>query len=376
MSRAHAISSLLAATALIAGEIRADEPPISARVPIVVVDWERPVERAEIDAVEQGLDAPSLRGRGLARELRALDGGFDQVDPASVGERFAAIQDEFFAGDHASARAGFESIAGDIEGDPCALVLAPELGPIAFGARLYLAVIARGDGEEAAVDGLLTGAAQRYPELTPEAAEFPPWLCEAHARAAAGTATGPGAPPTCEIEIGDGSAVARVDEADLRLAIEPGVEAQELAARVAALARTGGWPRAVAVVGRADGLEVLLIDAGSGGVARTGPPFWAPPTEMLPGETADQGSTEPPRRAWYENGLAWAVTGIGLAVAGTGFALGRKYGTPSREEPIAWAMMAAGAGIATTGVVLFFLPAPADGENEAVAFGVGGAGRF
>jgi len=379
---AIAIAVVVVGTVFAAVDARADEPPTAARVPIVVVERGRSVDRAEVDAVEQGLGAPAIRGAELARAIRTGVKGSTTVDSARIHDRFTKVRDGFFAGDHAASRVGFEKIVAKIEGDPCVVVLAPELQVVSFESRLYLALIARGDGDLESVERQLAGAARRYLELAPRPTKYPPWLYEAYQRIAdnqeSAETSAPAAPESCEIKVGDRAVTARVDRADLRVVIAAESGPEDLTASVAEIARAGGWPRVVAAVGRAEGLEVLLIDAGSGQTARTGPPYWSLPADMLKDVEASPGSVKADQRAWYRNGLAWAVTGIGLVAAGTGFALGRVYGTPSNEEPIAWSLMAAGAGVATTGLVLFFVPAPAGAgsADEGLAVGVSGSVRF
>jgi len=355
------------------GRARADEPPDAVRVPIVVVDQSRAVSEQEVDAIAEGLGAPVLRGVELARALDAGAGSGAQQARA----RFEVAKDSFFAGDHQDAGRAFDEIVSAIEGDPCATTLAPELARIGFESRLFLAIVAHGDGDEAEVERLLDGAARQYPGLAPEPAEFPPWICEAHGRAADRQAPvgedGPERPAGCALVKGDPPLSLTVGRADLRLLATADDGPEDVAAAAAGIARAGGWPRVVVVVGRSEGIEVLLVDAGTGRPLRTGPPLWAPPADLTAAPAADEPRAE---RPWYRNGLAWAVTGIGLAAAGTGFALGRAYGSPSPEEPIAWSLMAAGAGVATTGVVLFFVPAPAGADEDNVALGVSAAVRF
>lgn len=378
MRPAGAIALLFAT--LVASTSRADEPPTAVRIPILTAEGGRAVERHEIDAVEQGLGAPALRGAELARALLAAGSPSSRAGAGQIAERFTAAQDLFFSGDHGAAKTVLEQIVGEIEGDACAGLLAPELESIAFRARLYLVVIARGDDDRERVDRGLAEAARRYPGMRPEPVEFPPWLCEGYAKTAPvvvdGSEAGPTAVESCELELGDPRVTLRLGGSDLGIDVEADDGNDVLVSRVAAIARGGGWPRAVLAVARPDGLEVLLIDTDSERIARGGPPLWEPPAELVENRSAEAWTDTSTDRAWYRNGLAWAVTGVGLAAAGAGFALGRVYGTPSEQEPIAWSLMAAGGVAAATGVVLFFVPAPGTDGTEGVAAGVSGAVRF
>jgi hypothetical protein len=373
-----------------AGPIVAGDTPLEARVPIVVVDDGRSIGRAEADEIARGLGAPTVRGVELARAVRGAAPGATVADPGPIAARFAAALDVFYAGRHAEAGAEFGALVAAIEGDACALALEPTLRAVGFEARLYLAIIAHGDGDDAAERAAIAGAARSYPDLTPAPAEFPPWVREAHARFAAGQDAIAGEPPDvprrCELPLGEGGSLAVAYGREVELRVTAGAPDDALAAGIAAVARAGGWPRAVGAIGRAEGLALLLVDAEPARVARTATSDRVGPAGALaaadaldaPDAALANAAGERAGAPWYRNGLAWAVTGIGLAAAGTGIALRQVYGSPAAQESAAWALLAAGAGVTATGVVLFLVPSPASeaGGDVAVAVGVSGAIAF
>jgi hypothetical protein len=367
------------------------EPPTQARVPILVVDAGRQVSLDLADAVAVGLGAPVIRGAGLARALRDPETEPPTYNRAALAGDLAAAEDLFFAGKHAAARDKLEHIVSTVEGDPCALALDSDQRRVAFKARLYLASIERGDDNDAAVAEMLARTAARYPELSPELAEFPPWLREAYQAAAASAE--PADAPRCEISTPAEQLVVGVEPDDVRITVGQGTSTDDLAPDLFAVCRSGGWPRMVAVIGRPDAIEIALIDA-DGTVARSEQVKGGEAEDLtdaadrlvsvVTGREQDLAEGDLPqalpteaRAAWYSDGLAWVVTGAGLAIAGTGFALGRAYGSPSSQEPAAWAMMVSGAAVAGTGVVLFIVPDRAgNGEGTPPGTVVGISGSF
>jgi hypothetical protein len=428
--------------ALSAGGARAAELPVDPlAIPLVVLEAGAGVTAEAVDAVELGIAAPLLRGDALRRRLSLADpeDPSGSADFASRGERAA---DLFFAGDHDSARTEFEGLLAGIEDHPERLARDPDLRSVAFDARLFLAVIARQQGQEQLVDELLAGARRRYPELEPGTADFPPWLRERHGRTTAPATDGAGGvtvevPEGCELSVDgrvtepraggealpDGAAHAlrarcegrpgpilvvperaaparirpvalfstdlAAESGEVVLAAQRGTGDAALIRDLLELARAAGTHRLAAVVGRVESIDLWLVDADRGGLARaarvarpgaagnggSGAEFDAA-LERAGSELAGVGGVEAgARQPWYRDGTAWAFTAAGLVAAGTGLILGRVYGAPSEQEPAAWALMAGGAALAATGVVLFLVPAP-DDAGSGVAVSAGAAWSF
>jgi hypothetical protein len=144
---------------------------------------------------------------------------------------------------------------------------------------------------------------------------------------------------------------------------EDGAADAEIADDVFALARAVGASRAIAVVGDAQAVEIWIVD--EVGIVRRSEASAGDLTALAdgarrlasqyPSQRPERDAPIPPR-PWYRDGAAWALVASGLAIWGAGVAVGRTYGSPSRQESAAWAMMAGGAVAAGTGVVLFFVP--------------------
>jgi len=426
-----AIAVVLAA-ALVVRAAGAEEPrPDPLAIPLFVIEAGAPLAATEVTAVEAGIGAPLLRGDDLRRRL-SLAGAGDPVDEAGLAGRASRAADRFFAGDHETARAEFEGLLGIIEGRPEHLARDPGLRSVAFDTRMFLAVIARQNGQEPRIDELLAEARRRYPELEPGTADFPPWLRERHESVVAQGPEKEGAltleaPAGCELVVDgrlattagdrlvllergahalrtrcqgrlgpivvlrDGAAPAgfrppslpavrlTADAGELVLAAEAGAGEEDLVRDLLELARAYDFQRIAAVVGRREGIELWLVDADLDGLARKvrvepaadAGAFARAGAELAGAGTADDDG----RRPWYRDGTAWALTAVGLVAAGTGLILGRVYGGPSEQEPAAWALMASGAALTATGVVLFLVPAP-DGAGDGVAVTAGAAWSF
>ncbi|MCK9461720.1 MAG: hypothetical protein M0R80_18985 [Proteobacteria bacterium] len=423
---ALALSALAAARAGAAGP--GDPDP---RTPLVPVDRGRAPAPDELAAAAEGAGAPSLGLGELAAALRLADSGA-AAEPDALRASHASAIEAFFAGDPGAAVERWTAIDAALAARPALMSRDPALRRVAFEARLYLALAARGSQDEAGVDRWL-GAAAEIEELTPPTADFPPWVGEKLARqratlpkpagalafegapgcelwidghrAGAGSGTYPVRPglhavhsrcggraslvrevvvgdhpiaidlPTlrrCALERGEGPA---------RLVAEDRSTDSEIADDVFSLARAAGAGRALAIVGRPGTTEIWIVDE-AGVVRRSEAPARDPEriadsarrvtTDGDP-PAPDRGAPEP-KRLWYRDGTAWALVASGLAIWGTGLALGRTYGSPSPEESAAWAMMAGGAFAAGTGVVLFFVPkATRAGDPDAEAEAVVGA---
>lgn len=131
----------------------------------------------------------------------------------------------------------------------------------------------------------------------------------------------------------------------------------------------------VAIVGRGDKTDVLLIDTQVGKAVRSASKKHVAGNSMEAGEEqsislmlhSDTYKKSFESKPWYKDGLAWTLVGTGLSALCGGIAIAQVYRRPSEQEVWAWTLIAAGAGALGTGAVLFFIPAQrrsASGEIE------------
>lgn len=429
--RGALVTALL--TAAIALCTRAAARP-DAAIPVILVDAGRTPTAAQADLVSEGIASPSIRGGCL---LQALGLRLDpEPRPEEIAARHREALDLYYAGSHGEAGVRFEQVFEEITDRPVVMSREPSLREIAFEAAMHAAMIPGQTERGTATDEWIGMAVSRFPDLHPAPADYPPWLRErfeevkatADIRSARVRMV---APAGCQLVI-DGKVVkagnvARVPEGvlvsamarchgrfspaatiraakeevaftpivlagssldrtkeDAVLIIDDGADGDDDAGRilddVLAIARAGGWGRAIALVGRPDSLEVLLVDERSSRIARrdSGPAEDPDAAARLTSSLLPKADTVPLRsdggvatdRKWYRDGLAWTLLGTGLAALGAGIAVGQVYGAPSSQEPAAWALMLGGGAIAGTGAILFAVPAEANRTNRREGTGV------
>ncbi len=418
-------------------EILADDLLEDVAVPIIVVDMGLAIGPAAVDEVVEAIASPTLRGEVLARRLN-LVGSVDERFGQTLTRTFHQAQNLFFSGREKAAETAFKKIVAQSRANYLAVSASRSLREIVFKAHVYLAVVARGTTDDSLVEGWLRDAALGFPDFKPSTVDFPPWVCDDFdlVKSRAGSARGSikiEAPLNCEmflsgrnlgkdkeikgIEFGEHavnvscagraspvqSLIVGRDETvyrpvvisrsqlevsvdDVTLVADQGTTPSSIVWDLLAITRAGQWPRSIAVVGKENGVEVWLIDAGIGGIIRkassdaeeTGTAGGA--LISIIGNEVKQ--VEPPKkRPWYKDGLAWTLVGVGLAAAATGLAIAREEGTPSSKEPLAWALLVGGGGVFVTGTVLFFFPKDAapnesgTGKSEA-AYGLMIQGTF
>jgi hypothetical protein len=437
MTRLHGAIGIVA-FALAGLPARAAEPGApDLRTPLAAVDRGRVPSAAEIDAVAEASGAPVVCGDELAASLRLADTG-TAGEPDALRASHAAAIEAFFAGDQRVAVAQWTAASDALAARPGLMARDPLLRRVAFESRLYLALAARGSQDEAGAERWLEAAVD-LDDLAPPTEEFPPWVRErlAQLRGARPEPDGKlvfGGAAGCELWVdgrrvgsGPGTYAAKrglhavhsrcdgraslvrevvatgypiaVDAPTMRrgafrrgdgaprLVVDDGAADAEIAEDVFALARAAGASRAIAVVGSAAMVEIWIVD--EVGIVRRSEANAGDLTALAGGarrlaagdlaRLPERGDPVPPR-PWYRDGAAWALVASGLAIWGTGLAVGRAYGSPSRQESAAWAMMAGGAVAAGTGVVLFFVPpAPSSdgsGADSGALVGAAAGWRF
>jgi hypothetical protein len=406
-------------------------------VPLAAVDLGRAPTADELAAVADALGAPVVFGDDLAAVLQLADTG-TAGEPEALRTSHATAIEAFFAGDQDRAKELWTAAIDALSARPGLMARDPSLRRVAFESRLYLALAAKGSQDDAGAERWLEAAAD-LDDLEPAAAEFPPWvrerlkqlrgarpapdgvlafsgdagcelwvdgrragagpgnypvrggrhavhgLCDGRASLIREVVASPG-PIAADAPLLRRSALSRAG-GPLRLVGVVGAADAEIAGDLFAIARAAGADRSVAVVGRAGGAELWIVDE-VGIVRRTDAISWDAAAladgarRLAAGEPPGATQGEPPARPrpWYRDGAAWGLVAAGLAVWGAGLALGQTYGSPSPQESAAWAMMAGGAVAAGTGVVLFFVPsAPSAADPEAAsgtAVGAAAAWRF